>query len=388
MDMKKIVFIILIASIFASCSKFNVRNVNSVFDVSKKSGFYYNLPKTAVGIDVSVNKVYKIKGPYSTYALKYLGISNVITFNSTYYEINNVKINSSPVPDPDNYYFVETGSGSANKASVMLQLSESGFLLSANDKGDDFNEQNGDTEKNSLVNDVEDVNSYFSVNSNLTEKMDTVIEKVNLDTTTIEKKVLKKIVVEKTLEQKAKEAADFIMSVKEAKFNLLNGMAEVTYSKEAISYMVDELTKTETEYLNLFTGITVTQTYIKHYTYCPQLSETTSGALIGRFSPSEGLLDTTRFIGKDITIQFARSYDTKGVSESLTKSANPKQKLHGFYYRIPEYANVSVNVGNAEKANARMLVNQFGVVADMPYSKGMLLNFYPKTGALKMVKSN
>jgi hypothetical protein len=386
--MKKVIFIIFITGLFASCSKFNVRNVNTVLEHSKKSGFYYNLPKTSVGIEVSVNKVYKIKGPYSSYALKYLGLTSVITANSTYYEINNIKINSCPVPDSENYYFIETGNGSANKAAIMLQLLESGFLVSANDKGIELNEQSSDAEGNSSVSYIEDINSYFSVNSNLTEKIDTVIEKVNLDTTTIEKKVLRKVVVEKTLEQKAKEAADFIMSVKEAKFNLLNGLAEVAYSKEAISYMVEELSKTETEYLNLFTGITVTQTYSTNYTYCPSASEAMSDIVLCRFSPSEGLLDTTRFIGKDITIKFSRSADTKGISENILQNVNLKQKTHGFFYRIPEYAEVSVNVGETLKAKTRLLINQFGVIAEMPYSKGMQLNFYPKTGALKMVKSN
>ena len=49
-----------------------------------------------------------IKGPYSEYAYKYLGLKNIITENTTTYQISDVDINTASEPDPNQYYFVET----------------------------------------------------------------------------------------------------------------------------------------------------------------------------------------------------------------------------------------------------------------------------------------
>lgn len=385
--MKKIIWAIVISAVFSSCASLNVKHIDSNTSLTKKSGFFYNLPKTLVSVDVSVNKVYKIKGPYSVYADKFLGLKSIILTNTSYYEINDIKLNSYSKPDADQYYFIETGNNGKSSIPLQIQLSEAGFLVGANYTGTDDNEQNQNSGEISNFSVDDDINANFSVNSNLTEKIDTVIEKVNLDTITIEKKILKKVMVEKTLEQKAKEAADFIMSVKEAKFNLLNGMNEVTYSKEAIAYMVEQLDKTEAEYMNLFTGITATQTFHYYFTYCPEYSEYGSGKLLGKFSVSEGVLDSSRFIGKDIVLQVTPSLDTKKIDKFISDNYNAKRKKHGFYYRIPEYAEITVKVNNVEYTKSQFLINQFGVISEMPYSKGMQLNLFPKSGALKMMKS-
>ncbi len=386
-NMKKIFWIFVVSALFTGCSIINVRHITSDTSLTKKSGFFYNLPKTVVTVDIAVDKIYKIKGPYSAYADKFLGLKSVIQTNSTYFEISDIKLNSYSMPDADQYYFVETGKGFKNTIPLQFQLTEAGYMVGVNNLDIEFNEQSTDNTGVNTMADGDDINANFSINYNLIEKIDTIIQKVTLDTAIIEKKTLQKIMVEKTLEQKAKEAADFIMSVKESRYNLLNGQNEVPYSKEAIAFMIEELDKTEQEYLSLFIGKTATQSFHYYYTYCPKNSGLDSAKLLGRFSVSEGVLDSTRFIGKDIVIAFAPSKDTEYVGKFITDNINPKQKKHSFVYRIPEYAEVVVKVNNEEFTKSQFIINQFGYIAEMPYSKGMQLNFYPKSGALKMIKS-
>ena len=67
--------------------------------------------------------------------------------------------------------------------------------------------------------------------------------------------ILKRTMVEKSPEQKAREAADFISKIKEDRFNLLTGYQEVSYNQETLEYMDTQLKLLEKEYMKLFTGI-------------------------------------------------------------------------------------------------------------------------------------
>jgi hypothetical protein len=61
-----------------------------------------------------------------------------------------------------------------------------------------------------------------------------------------------------------------------------------------------------------------------------------------------------------------------------------KAKHHGLYYRIPDYADISVFYENAESLSARFLIPQYGVICSMP----ALINHYgyfPNTGAINKV---
>ena len=226
-------FLTTIILLTAACSTINVYHVdNSKTDV-KKEGVYYSLPKTVISVEVTLDKINKIKGPYSAYAAKYLGISKVISDNSVTYSLENVKINSYSVPDPAQYYFVELPKCGHKKNTIMMQLSESGIINSINAPGD-MKSTNGVVSTVEKTDELNEPPSLTFLSSSLAESFDTSIEQVYLDTSLFTKKVIKRITVEKTEEQKAKEASDIIMKIKGEKFNMIRGFAEVAYSKESI----------------------------------------------------------------------------------------------------------------------------------------------------------
>ena len=101
------------------------------------------------------------------------------------------------------------------------------------------------------------------------EKVDTIIRKVNIDTMTLERQYLKRTMVEKSPEQKAKEAADFISKIKDNRFNLVTGFQEVNYNKETLEYMDTQLRMMEKEYMKLFTGISIHRPMTFSYSYTP-----------------------------------------------------------------------------------------------------------------------
>jgi hypothetical protein len=115
----KVIFSAFVLIGFASCATISVRHLDTNGDKPKSGGVYYSLPKTIVTVEVTLNKTYKVKGPYSSYAQKYLGLSNIITENSTSYDLAGITLNSYSVPDPDQYYFVEVPKGCHENNSVF-----------------------------------------------------------------------------------------------------------------------------------------------------------------------------------------------------------------------------------------------------------------------------
>ena len=382
----RICFLAFLMISATACSTINVRHVDNRGEPPKNDGLYYSLPKTAVTMEVTVNKISRIKGPYAAYADKYLGLSNIITENSISFSLDNIKMDSYSIPDPEQYYFVEIPKGCRKKNPVLLQLSEAGLVNGINNNDEIKSSISAATSSVEISEDLNEPSAQFSVNSNLAESFDTIIEKVNLDTITIEKKVLKKILIEKTNEQKAKEAADFIMRVKEGKFNLITGFSEVNYSKESMEYMSVQLDKMETEYLNLFTGITVKRQLKYYFTFVPSYTENSIYMPVFRFSAKDGIIDTSGYKGDNVYIKIDRFDNTKPLSAFDNAKQNPKKKTHGFYYRIPDYAMVSVIYNDKVKADANILINQFGVVAELPAKKSLKILFYPNSGAVKSVE--
>jgi hypothetical protein len=99
----------------------------------------------------------------------------------------------------------------------------------------------------------------FSV-PNIIERVDTFIRRINVDTTTFEEVFFRKTFIEKTTEQKAREAANFILRLEDQRLSLITGYHEVNYSAEVMQFMNEELRGLQEEYLALFKGKTVTTT--------------------------------------------------------------------------------------------------------------------------------
>ena len=106
----RIIFIciLFISFLLIRCSSIRVVHINKDEVPEKTQGYYYAFPQTVLIINVSVRKTDKIKGPYAAFASKYLGLANVITQNSTSYDISDVTISTYVEPDPDQYYFIKT----------------------------------------------------------------------------------------------------------------------------------------------------------------------------------------------------------------------------------------------------------------------------------------
>jgi hypothetical protein len=383
--LNRICLLIVTGMILSSCSpQIKVSKVSNLVEKDSKPGYYYALPRIYVKIDVVVNETELIKGPYAEFAEKYLGLTNVINANSTSYEISEYKISSMAEPDPEQYYHIELKNGFFRKVKdFKMQLAESGLIINTTEKSDSV------TTGKQFFSSEEEANVYPELfksytDLNLFEKVDTIIEKVKTDSVSFEKMTFRRSMVAKTPEQKAKDAADFIIKVKENRFNLISGFQEVNYDKETFQHMNNELEKLENEYRKLFTGISFTKKIIYTFTYLPEQTKTTDTIPLFKFSKLKGVLDTANDYGETVFLKIKKT----GITDTLKVFVDNKNKLkakqHGLYYRIPDYADISVSYENIESLDARFLIPQYGVISSLPAAINRY-TYFINTGAINKI---
>jgi hypothetical protein len=352
---------------------------NNPPDVSVYDGVFYSLPQTVIKLDFTIELRTKIQGPYSYFSKKYLGVDNVIESNSVNYFIRDVKISTYQQPDPDNVYFVEIDTKPTKEdRSFLLSLNESGLIVSSNNifetMKDELESFNWDIERNSS----DHYFDYFA-DYNLYEKTDTIVRTVNIDTITIKDLTFKRSIIEKDIEQKAKDAAKFIQKLREDRMNLLTGYNEVNYEKGSFEYMGSELKKLENDYLDLFRGITFSETLNYSFSYSPD-SEKYEEVKVLKFSNLSGIFDVSIAGGESIFVKIENNGTAQAIKNYLSGQST-NNGIHGFYYRIPEHAKISVEYDNKVLAKKSCIINQLGVVSFLPLSKSKI-RFNPKTGGI------
>ena len=124
------VFLFAVLTGLTGFPQINVIRVDNSASPSDKDGIFYALPRTVIRIDVVIDKMENYKGPYSDYAMRYLGLKNVVEANSVEYAVSGVHVTTAAEPDPDQYYFIELGEkGSREAQAGYISFSRSGLIL-------------------------------------------------------------------------------------------------------------------------------------------------------------------------------------------------------------------------------------------------------------------
>src|ERR1039457_5662555 len=111
-------------------SQINVMHIDNNTTPDVKQGIFYALPRTIIKVDVSIDRIENYKGPYADYALRFMGLKNVVESNSVEYKINYIRITTTAEPDPNQYYFIGLPANSGkNERTNLFTLSESGLIL-------------------------------------------------------------------------------------------------------------------------------------------------------------------------------------------------------------------------------------------------------------------
>jgi len=215
----------------------------------KNQGFYFVLPKTLLKVDVVIEAELKIQGPFTDFAEQLLGL-NVINNTQTNYKLKKVTLDYAVVPDSNRSFFIELSKKQNSAEFLEKMLTPKPDVFKAFDTPN-FSYQSKEVEY------PEFFKRYTEFS--MVERIDTVWKTVMIDSIETLQPTFKKSVVTKPVSQKAQEAANFILQIRQNRYDLLSGSQEVAYSKETIEYLINELTALENNHQDLFTGITILQ---------------------------------------------------------------------------------------------------------------------------------
>jgi hypothetical protein len=345
--MKKLIYFSFIL-ILSSCVTSKVMHVDKDVVPSKNNGTFYILPKTEFTVEITLTKTEQLKGPYAGLANKYLGLNNVVTENSVQYKISSIKVNSEDVDDAEQMYFIENPYKAFRSLKNLRHLGFIHRIIYEKAMGNaDSTNFSTYIDNNKTESKYPDIFRYYA-DANLFMKVDTIIETVKLDTQFIEKKVVKSSMIEKSIEQKAKETADYIIKLRENKYNLISGTGEVNYQKESLEYMFTQLENMENEYMKLFTGITLEKTLMYRFKITPEANDSITHYNICHFSPVTGITRQNPGEAPGIFMNLKSRHILAGVEMVKVKEETLKKKSEGVIYRVPEYTDLSIIDGSQE----------------------------------------
>lgn len=342
--------------------------IQSIKNDPSAEGFVYALPLSVVKVDVHVTKTEKFKGKYSDYATKLLGIKEIILKDALNYDISDISISTITEIDTNHFYFAQIPDKMPDGRSLMLNLTEQGFISGLYSVTQSEVEAHKKTYNDSPFRDL--------LKPVQIEKVDTIIRRVSIDTMVFEEKVLKRSISEKSNEQQAKEIADIIYNIEDSKYSLLTGYQEVNYSKESMDFMLSNLDKLEREYLAYFKGSTIITDEIFTFYYVPSAKSPESVSTLFRFSANEGVAAKSDFNGDPVSIYISALNKYAQVRDFENRRMQSKRKSKGLFYRIPESVQIDIKIGNTVLASENAEVSQMGILTFLPYNSISRVEFF------------
>lgn len=317
--------------------------------------FIYALPQTAFQIDVVVTQNREVKGIYSDYASKLLGLNNIVSQNRTTYELKSVSVTPVTLPDEDYVYAVELSSAQIkNHFLNTIYEKQIAVAKEAACPSHDF-----------VTTPIPDFFRYYS-DLAYTEKENNYTETQIVDGVVRQVPASRVQKVTKTSEQKAQEAADMIDKIRKDRYALLAGEQEVAYQPEALNKMIEELNELEKNYLGLFAGFTVSdEVHYQVFVTPGQVNITPAFS----FTPAGGFSTATQTPSETYYLAVAPQYDLAPVVAFVGERAKGKKYVEPSGYRIrrPVPCDVTLNHSHDVVYSVGTCgIYQFGKIESLP----------------------
>ncbi len=323
---------------------------NSASGVDPEGALVYSLPQTSVRLQVEAQKETFHAGPYAKYAQKYLGIE-ARQSDATAYSV--VSVDMSPLVEADlaTRYTVAPGAGVPTFLSMTSQgLVSVSFAASSDTKWRFPVAAKGDFSDKGLT-------------SALTSESATLYRNVKSESSYNKVAIQQEMVVQKSLDAKAKEAAEMIFNLRKKRVQIVTGDTDATFSGEAMTSAINEISKLESEYMSMFIGYSEYSSQKMNYDVVPTNDNESQLYVAFRLSDSKGLVPADDLSGKPYLLEFVKQQ----VAVPADKSVKSKGAVA--HYRVPAVCTVKLTDGVNVLLQSRMAVYQLGVESTFPLSK-------------------
>jgi len=332
--MKK--FIAIVAAVVAAAPVLKAQDV-------------YSLPQTAIRIDVKAVKESFHAGPYAEYAKKYLGIDAKLE-DETSCHVTEVTMTPTVEADLSARYNLPA----AVAAPTILTLSSQGLVsIGADCVGSASSWRFPAANKADF--------SDKGVTSNLAVEASTLYKSAGADKySTVS--VQQNMVVEKSLEKRAAEAADMIFALRKTRVQIITGDTDMTYSGEAMGAAVNEMLRIEKEYMTMFIGYTDRQKVTYSTEIIPDASKGIQKYVVFRVSDTEGLVSADNISGTPVILDLATAPAAEPAAATAEK---PAKGVVEVYYRVPAICSATLSLGADKLLEGRIPVYQLGETASV-----------------------
>lgn len=296
----------------------------------------YALPATSVTVKVDVRQESFFAGPYAAYAKRMLNMS-VEDRDRISAEITRVELIPCVEADTGAWYTCD-----AESAALMALGAQGLVSLGGSDEQNRWNFQP------SLRSDYSD--------KGLTEPRKQVVqivyEQIQTDTALVSVPVEQKVMVDKTLEDKAQEAAEKILNIRQARLDIAMGDTDANYSGEAMQAALDEMKRTEEDYMALFRGYSVVRKQSYVFEVLPSAGVTNHRYLVFRLTDEGPVAEGTKG-----TPYYLELHPEGTLPEEQSQRKSGKGAVR---YRIPQVCRVTFSRDGQPMLQTRIPFYQLG----------------------------
>lgn len=313
--------------------------------------FFYTLPKTAFKVDVVVTKISNTKGLYADFAEKMLGITNYCKENATSYELKSITLTPFAVPDKNLQFVAELSAGQMK--NNFLQSLYGNNAATVFHTFSTIEQNNADILPDFFKNYADVILQKTYETYTETKIIDGIVTQVPVTQTKI---------TTKTLTQQAQEAADYIEKIRKDRYDILSFSQEVTLSKGAFEYLVNQLDELEKKYLELFMGITVLEDI--HETFVIEPESEFALTSVCSVTPDEGF---SASMSKTPVNNFYISCTPQAPTNLQEEFTNLKaRKNSGYQVRKAVPVFVSLVNGDKKELLGVFPIYQYGILETLP----------------------
>lgn len=355
----------------------------------KKNSLIYSLPRVTININVFVETEYFYPGPYQKYADKYLTIKNAKQDESTKSKIVDIQISTSTEPDPNATYIVFF-----KKNNFLLSYYPSNIIKSFGiSESYEFKSEDNTvlTLPKSQNDDI--IFTDMSVKRNFIDMTDTTYKVIQVDSVFQKIPVYNKVISSKEFEQKAEEAANFLIKIKKRKFKLMTGQFETETPPSDVLNLIEELNRLEEEYLSLFIGKTIKTENTFNFKYTPSGTVKEEKIVLFYLSDEFGIVEDEVSDSEPVYCLLINHANTSETDRFYNRQSEltKKDKNKGLYYRIPSYASIKIVHDELQLAEQILMVPQCGYINYLPSklfkNKALKIIFDENSGSVKTISN-
>lgn len=313
---------------------------------------HYNLPRTTVAVEVDAVQQYRFAGPYAAFAKRLLGL-DVPLQDEVVTRVTEIRLQPLVEANPDSSYTCPAKAG-----EKLLTLSPQGLVAFASPEESQsltwrFRTPLKADWKGMGITEGEKKQTYLVYQDQRRSSADSGYVRTPVQQTRK---------VEKTLEEKAVEAADMILNVRRERLNIATGNTDASFSGEALAAALAELSRIEEEYLPLFTGVTKSCELTGAFEVTPSASARGQRCLAFVVSDREGLLAAGE--GTPYYLQFIPQVPSAPEEEAPLSKA--QARIPRLYYLEPAVCLVRLTQDSDPVLETRLPVYQCGTRRSIP----------------------